>query len=60
MIFSNVEYLHQNVINYFEEDDNIVYRDFHELICKFYDKIEIEYFDDVEYMMPIEFYSARN
>ena len=50
----------------FEEDgkrsDNKPgYTDFYELFCKFYDKIKIEYFDDdVEYMMPIEYYSVRN
>ena len=56
-------------MNYdFEEDgkrsdNNLGYSDFYELFCKFYDKIKIEYFDnddDVEYMMPIEYYSVRN
>ena len=64
--FSNIEVLYQNMIYDFEEDgkrsDNkLGYTDFYELFCKFYDKIKIEYFDDdVEYMMPIEYYSVRN
>ena len=65
--FSNVEDLYQNMIYDFEEDekrsdDNPGYRDFYELFCKFYNKIKNEYYDDddVEYMMPIDYYSIRN
>ena len=62
--FSNIEDLYQNMNYDFEEDgkrsdNNPGYRDFYELFCKFYVKIEIEY-DDVEYMMPIDYYSIRN
>ena len=64
--FSNLEDLYQNMSYDFEEDGKRSdtkpgYRDFYGLFCKFYDKIKIEYFDDdVEYMMPIEYYSVRN
>ena len=62
--FSNVEDLYENMIYDFEEyetrwDDNPGYRDFYELICKFYKQIKIVYFDydDGEYMLPIEYYN---
>ena len=64
--FCNLEDLYLNMNYDFEEDekrsnDNPGYRDFYELFCKFYDKIENLYFDndeDKEYMMPIEYYSV--
>ena len=61
--FSFIEDLYLILIyeNDFEDIDNLDYRDFYELFCKFYVKIKKnEYDDDVEYMMPIDYYSIRN
>ena len=44
-----------------EDIDNLDYRDFYGLFCKFYNKIKIEYFDSDDdeggYMKPIEYYN---
>ena len=66
--FSHIEDLYLNNNFDFEEDekrydDNPGYRDFYEMICKFYEKIKIVHFDDdddKEYMFPIEHYSYLN
>ena len=41
-------------MKYCFEEDNQHYRDFYEITCKLYDKIKIVYYDDEDYMNPIE------
>ena len=39
----------------FEDIDNLDYRDFYELFCKFYNKIKIEYYnDDIDGLLSSE------
>ena len=41
--------------NDFEDIDNLDYRDFYELFCKFYNKIKIEYYnDDIDGLLSSE------
>ena len=59
----NIENLFDNMQYDFEEKNKVTnllgFRDFYDLFCKFYEKINIRKYDDIDdvYVRPIEYYS---